>query len=74
MTMYVGGESMDCPVPEWRPIPCQILTECIETKCTELSLGDMISLDQPITGTIPSSIWSMMPQLEVVTLGNNMFT
>ena len=34
----------------------------------------MAFLDAPLSGTIPSQIWHLMPQLENVLLGNNMLT
>ena len=70
-----GGETMGYPVPQWTSKQCMPLIDCIERNCTSLALDQMAFLDaEPLSGTIPSQIWHLMPQLENVLLGNNMLT
>ncbi len=46
--MLYGGETMECPVPQWTSKQCGPLIDCIERKCTSLVLDQMIFIDAKV--------------------------
>ena len=36
-----GGETMECPVPQWTSKQCMPLIDCIKENCTSLALDQM---------------------------------
>ncbi len=46
--MLYGGETMECPVPQWTSKQCMPLIDCIERNCTSLVLDQMAFLDASV--------------------------